>query len=628
MPKAPIRLVALVAVVAAVFMSNVPPPRAAEAIADVRFFPQTGFRIDNDAFFTYFNARGGVPSFGYPVSRTFRLQGFTVQFFQRAVMQQAPDGSARLLNLLDPGLMPFNSFNGAVVPAFDPALVATAPPPGSPSYGTAIFDYVRRVAVDTWNGTPVRFGATFFNISPDAALELWGVPTSNPAADPNNPNFVYQRFQRGIMHFDAGCSCTQGLLLADYFKAIITGQNLPPDVAAEAKGSPFFGQYNNAKPQGMNNPTALPGSDLTNAFEPQQPQASLPPNDYRYGFAAFAIAQDQQRIMDYITAANFGWIKQQVRWSDNENVKYQIKWSDLDPVVNAASASGLRVLFSVVTSPRWARGDRQIDGPPDNNNDLGDFVAALAQRYKGKVQAYEIWNEENFSREWGGRPINPGAYVEMLRVAHYRIKAVDPNAIVVSGALTPTGVNDPAVAVDDAAYLTSLYQYQNGVFKTLADAVGVHTSGYNNPPQDYVDLHTYLAPCYDANGTPLGTTSCFKDHPSFYFRRIDDLHQIMQQAGDNRPVWITEYEWGAANPPVPPGYEWTLSLTESQVGDYYVQGIQSIQQSRPWVAEIFVWNLNWRTFANPSQNESAIFGVLNGDWSPRSIYTKLAQMPK
>ena len=30
------------------------------------------------------------------------------------------------------------------------------------------------------------------------------------------------------MHYDAGCKCTQGLLLADYLKSILTLRNLPP----------------------------------------------------------------------------------------------------------------------------------------------------------------------------------------------------------------------------------------------------------------------------------------------------------------------------------------------------------------------------------------------------------------
>ena len=41
-----------------------------------------------------------------------------------------------------------------------------------------------------------------------------------------------------------------------------------------------------------------------------------------------------------------------------------------------------------------------------------------------------------------------------------------------------------------------------------------------------------------------------------------------------------------------------------------------------------VWNLNYRTFQDFHKEETAIFGVLNPDWSPRSIYVRLAQMQK
>src|SRR5579859_7479968 len=96
---------------------------------DNRYFGQTAFRIDNDTIWDYFNRRGGVTTFGYPVSRTFLLQGFTVQFFQRRIVQLDSAGHARLLNVLDPGLMPYSSFNGATLPGLDSGLVASAPAP-------------------------------------------------------------------------------------------------------------------------------------------------------------------------------------------------------------------------------------------------------------------------------------------------------------------------------------------------------------------------------------------------------------------------------------------------------------------------------------------------------------------
>ncbi|MCL4534131.1 MAG: NHL repeat-containing protein [Bacteroidetes bacterium] len=249
---------------------------------DNRYFAQTGYRIDNDTFWDYFNKRGGIRTFGYPVSRTFTFLGFTTQFFQREIMQLAPDGSPRTMNILDPGLMPYTKINGSTFPAPDPSMAASAPVPGSPNYAANVQAFVQNNAPNQFNGMNVNFYQTFVNtvtmqdaypngggdpnLLPLLNLEIWGVPTSKPMADPTNSNFVYLRFQRGIMHYDATNGYTQGLLLADYLKAIITGMNLPPDLDAQANGSIFYHQYNPAKPGWVDRPNDLPGTDMTNAF--------------------------------------------------------------------------------------------------------------------------------------------------------------------------------------------------------------------------------------------------------------------------------------------------------------------------------------------------------------------------
>src|SRR5438552_10629213 len=129
--------------------------------SDPRFFSQTGYRIDTDAFWNFFQQRGNVRTFGYPVSRTFMLDGFQVQIFQREVMQLQPDGGVQTLNLLDPGLMPYTLVNGSTFPPPDPAVVAGAPPVSDPNYLQDILDFVRSQAPDVWNGEPVNFGTTF-----------------------------------------------------------------------------------------------------------------------------------------------------------------------------------------------------------------------------------------------------------------------------------------------------------------------------------------------------------------------------------------------------------------------------------------------------------------------------------
>src|SRR4051794_37102973 len=68
------------------------------------------------------------------------------------------------------------------------------------------------------------------------------------------------------MHYDAGCKCTQGLLLADYVKSLLTLRNLPADLAAQAAMNPIYGQVDPSKASWVRRPGELPASDLTDAF--------------------------------------------------------------------------------------------------------------------------------------------------------------------------------------------------------------------------------------------------------------------------------------------------------------------------------------------------------------------------
>jgi N-acetylmuramoyl-L-alanine amidase len=214
----------------------------------------------------------------------FLLYGMKVQVFQRQILQLRPDGGVQTMNILDEGLLPYTHMNGSVFPAPDPTIIAQSPKPDAPDYLAKAMDFVRATAPDTFDGQPVNFAKTFFssvtatdaypNGVPDGGdalvpyfnLEIWGLPTSKPAHDPNNANFIYQRFQRGIMHYDKGCGCTQGLLLADYVKSLLTGHNLPGDLAEQAKSSKLINQFKPGAAQSLARPNDLPGSDLTNAF--------------------------------------------------------------------------------------------------------------------------------------------------------------------------------------------------------------------------------------------------------------------------------------------------------------------------------------------------------------------------
>src|SRR5690348_10089701 len=67
---------------------------------DPAFFPATGYRISSPSVFDYFLHRGGVRTFGYPVSNEFPLLGKRVQLFQRALLEITPDDSVTTADIL------------------------------------------------------------------------------------------------------------------------------------------------------------------------------------------------------------------------------------------------------------------------------------------------------------------------------------------------------------------------------------------------------------------------------------------------------------------------------------------------------------------------------------------------
>jgi hypothetical protein len=87
---------------------------------DNRYFSQTGYRIDNDQVYSFFQANGAVATFGYRTSRSIFLLGCPVQMFQSQVVQVCAQGPA-LLNLLDPDIFPYTQVNGSGFPVRTPA---------------------------------------------------------------------------------------------------------------------------------------------------------------------------------------------------------------------------------------------------------------------------------------------------------------------------------------------------------------------------------------------------------------------------------------------------------------------------------------------------------------------------
>ena len=364
-----------------------------------------------------------------------------------------------------------------------------------------------------------------------------------------------------------------------------------------------FSQY--AKPSG-----SLDGLAVV-AAPPAPKVAARPaaaPRPTPPGFFDYGIQFDPGNLAESVSGtANLGirWAKWQVQWKDFEGGgPGQRNWPE--DVVDAFNRSNIQLLASIVKAPQWARGgnpDMSVEGPPADPNTYASFVGEFAARYCGRVQAIEVWNEQNLHYEWGNEKLDAARYVRLLAAAYRAIKAACPSMIVVSGAPTPTGATPPA-AIRDTTYLEQMYR---AGLRNYSDAIGVHPSGFGNPPD---------ARFQDWQAGKYGQASHVSD-PSFYFRNtMEQYHNIMVKYGDgNKRLWPTEFGWASTSNPHP-GYEYATYNSEQAQGEYIVRAFE-IMKNWGWVGVAFLWNLNY------NNGEQSAFRILG-----RPAYDRLRGVSK
>ena len=338
-------------------------------------------------------------------------------------------------------------------------------------------------------------------------------------------------------------------------------------------------------------------------------------NSPEYGLNAFLYDQPAttERDLGLVRGLGFGWVKLLFPWAGIEKeAKGAYNWAEADRVVRAASAGGLKIIARLDRQPSWARADRAPTGPPDNYQDYADFVSAFVSRYKagspiGTVHAIQVWNEPNLDREWGGRrPIDRRSaadYVRLLGMAYRAAKAADPGVTVIAGSLAPTGWDGPEALPDDQ-YLRAMFE--SGL-KGNYDVLGANAN----------------VQCPSVEAQP-GACPVMPDrmwHPSFYFRRVEQLREIMVGHGDgDKQVWLMEFGWTTDT--IHEGYSW-YATDEATKAELIVKAFQYARERwSPWIGVMALW-----TVADPAwrpQDEQVWWSITNPDGTPRQAYDRLA----
>jgi len=165
-------------------------------------------------------------------------------------------------------------------------------------------------------------------------------------------------------------------------------------------------------------------------------------------------------------------------WSDLQPKPDTWYWAELDQLVDLATANGADTTITLGQTPQWASArPREKDdyyGPgraaePERMSDWRAYVRAVATRYKGRIRAYQVWNEVDWVGMYSGSMRKLAA---LTRATARVVRAVDPEALVVGPAFVPLAGHDPDL-------LRSYFRH--GPARYL-DAFGVHL--YSDSPEE------------------------------------------------------------------------------------------------------------------------------------------------
>ncbi|GMO63045.1 MAG: hypothetical protein Ta2A_10000 [Treponemataceae bacterium] len=161
------------------------------------------------------------------------------------------------------------------------------------------------------------------------------------------------------------------------------------------------------------------------------------------------------------------WVRNDFRWNDIERSDGVWNFAGFDRIVEANNKRGRKMLGVLAFDTSWLH--ELYGGKTDaiSAQELPRYLAYVEKvvtRYKGKVEAWEIWNEPNVSvRFWTGSAKD---FYALSKAAAAKIRECDPNAKIVAGAFWRV----------PARFIENMFAY--GAFADV-DAISFHPYAVN-----------------------------------------------------------------------------------------------------------------------------------------------------
>lgn len=279
---------------------------------------------------------------------------------------------------------------------------------------------------------------------------------------------------------------------------------------------------------GGGNSPSVNSSMPTSPTPPSTPSVPSTPNNGFFGMTV-GLYERNAAFADRWPTVPIGTLGKMngTQWSAIEKTPGNYDWTNLDAAVQMAKSHGVvNIIYTFFGVPSFytAAGVScplgSCAGPPANLQNFTNFVTALATRYKGEINYYELWNEGNRPTSWSGTTAD---FVPLAQTAFQTVKSIDANAKV----LSPSS----SVAADFATFVQDFLQAGGSAYT------------------DGVSFHGYQCQNSSATGDScLAGTSCDQNGLDCagapLENMIADVRGSQQAAAvSNIPLYDTEGGW-------------------------------------------------------------------------------------
>ncbi len=335
-------------------------------------------------------------------------------------------------------------------------------------------------------------------------------------------------------------------------------------------------------------------------------------------------------MLDKLAAAKVPWIRLDIGWcSLQEHSRTDPKTGELllsrwyveriDFLVDEARARGMKVLGTLWCTPPWANRNSGANVAPEDVRDYANIAGWAARHWKGRIAAWEIWNEANIWDFWQTPPDRPHDaamppwivryYASMLKLAYPKVKAADPHALVVTAGTSYT----------DSAWIGYLYE--------SLDRSRVEDCSPEPNCFDVLATHPYQAPANLPPEQPEDPGAP-EHEPKWRMSHTPAVRKSMVDAGDaHKPIWFTEFGWSShPNDASTPGY--ARGVTLEQQADYLTRAVKYARENFSYVTNMFWYaerNRN-KPESSPSNIHINNYGLLTYDLAEKPSYAALKSL--